>query len=120
MKHSTGAPTKAERERFAALRELGCICCRMRGLRHWPVEIHHLLSGNRRRGHKFTIPLCDFHHRGQWSLVAKRHQAAQAKDMRELFGPSLAHGSKPFRAAFGSDDELLARVNELLAQRRAA
>ena len=46
--------------------------------------------------------------------------AANLKDARDLFGPSLAHGSKPFHAAFGSDDELLARVNELLAQRRAA
>lgn len=119
MKHSTGTPTKAERERFEALRALGCICCHLRGFRHWPVEIHHLLSGNRRIGHAATIPLCQFHHRGQWPYGGKS-MAANLKDARDLFGPSLAHGSKPFHAAFGSDDELLARVNELLAQRRAA
>jgi hypothetical protein len=30
------------------------------------------------------------------------------------YGPSLAHGSKTFHKAFGSDDELLALQNDLL------
>jgi hypothetical protein len=34
--------------------------------------------------------------------------------MRDHYGPSLADGSKPFHAAFGSDAELLARQNEYL------
>lgn len=114
MKHSTKAPTAAERARFEALHEIGCICCRKRGFSSWPVEIHHLLSGNRRRGHAQTIPLCAWTHRGVvlpgWSMSS----------MTDVFGPSLAHGSKPFHAAFGSDDSLLAEVNALIEQRRAA
>jgi hypothetical protein len=33
-----------------------------------------------------------------------------------LYGPSVATGSKPFHAMYGSDDELLAFQNALLAQ----
>lgn len=114
MKSKAKPATKAERERFDALRLIGCLCCRSRGAWTLPAEIHHLLSGNRRRGHEFTIPLCPWHHRG------KVFRGMTAREMTEDFGPSLALGSKPFHAAFGSDEELLAAVNELLAQRRAA
>ncbi len=114
MKHSTKAPTAAERARFEALHEIGCICCRKRGFSSWPVEIHHLLSGNRRRGHMATIPLCPHHHRG----IPPAHWTIRAAT--DFVGPSLAHGSKPFHAAFGSDDSLLAEVNALIEQRRAA
>lgn len=112
MKHSTKAPTAAERARFEALHEIGCICCRKRGFNSWPVEIHHLLYGNRRLGHAYTLPLCAWTHRG----VPPNHWTIQAA--RDFFGPSLAHGSKPFHAAFGSDQELLAEVDALIAQMR--
>lgn len=104
MKHSTGKPTKAEQARFDAMKEQGiCIACCLRGERRpQPIEIHHLLSGGKRRGHLFTVGLCQWHHRGippfGWG---------DAEALYEL-GPSLAKGSKPFRAVFGSDDDLLA------------
>ena len=69
-------------------------------------EVHHLLSGNRRRGHQFTIPLCRWHHRSD-SYITK----SQAT---ELYGPSLALNSKAFHERYGSDDSLLAKTNELL------
>ena len=101
--------TKAERERMDALKLLGCIACRMTGSIAGTPEIHHLLSGNKRRGHAFTIPLCPWHHRGEmgglWNATA--HERA--------LGPSLARGSKRFHATFGTDDELLARTNQALA-----
>jgi hypothetical protein len=34
--------------------------------------------------------------------------------MEAVYGPSLARSSKAFHAAFGTDDELLARTNKLL------
>ena len=112
MMHSTTTPTKAERARFEELHEIGCICCRKRGLRTWPIEIHHLLYGYRRLGHMYTLPLCGWHHQGRpaqnWTI----------KSAIAVFGPSLAHGSKPFHAAFGSDGELLAEVDALIAQMR--
>lgn len=113
MKHSTGKPTKAEAARMAALKTLGCMACRQRKYRLEAVggfEVHHLLSGNRRRGHLFTVPLCVWHHRGQHGPLWT------AKFSEEMLGPSLARTSKKFRAAFGTDDELLAATNKLLGK----
>lgn len=112
MKHSTGKPTKAEAARMARLKGMWCIACF-----HTPhvtpgyrtPEVHHLLSGNRRRGHMFTIPLCPWHHRGE-------HYDYGPKDMEQVHGPSLARTSKKFREAFGSDDELLELTNKQLGE----
>jgi hypothetical protein len=92
--------TKADLLRFAQLQSLGCVACLHNGNYSEP-DIHHLLSGGRRRGHQFTIPLCPAHHRGV------------AHDP-ELHGPSLALSPKSFRQAFGTDEELLERTNDLI------
>ena len=71
--HSTKPPTKAEQERFQAMRRIGCIACfigRQIGiasaqLAHRNLEIHHLLSGGRRIGHEATVCLCHYHHQGK-------------------------------------------------------
>lgn len=108
MNHSTGTPTKAQRERMDAIKYGPCLCCKQRKLRSYAPDIHHLLSGNRRRGHGFTIGLCAWHHRAAVAEWATR------SEMFAMYGPSLADGSKPFHEAFGSDDELLALQNELI------
>jgi len=112
MRHSTGTPTKAEAARMDAIKEAGiCLACYQHGYKQPAhVEIHHLLSGNKRRGHGFTVGLCVWHHRG---LPPCGWDSAQAE--YEL-GPSLARGSKPFRAMFGTDDELLSIQNEMIGQ----
>ncbi len=117
MKKSTGKPTKAQVERFEALKELGCIACRKRTVIHamhcGPAEIHHLnlggKAGQKRRGHDYTIPLCAWHHRG------KGYDPMMLSFMLPLdIGPSLAKQSKAFRERYGTDDELLAEVNKLI------
>jgi len=112
VRHSTKAPNKAEQIRFDCMKEMGiCIACMLRGTQpDYPqhIEIHHLLSGNRRIGHMATVSLCTFHHRG---IPPFGWGDAEAFD---YLGPSLAKGSKPFRAAFGTDAELLTIQNELL------
>lgn len=108
MKHSTSRPTHVEASRMCQLKESFCIACRRIG--HYSAgvpEIHHLLSGNKRRGHLYTIALCSWHHRGQHGGLGIRYMEINA-------GPSLARGSKTFHAFFGTDDELLAATNELL------
>jgi Recombination enhancement, RecA-dependent nuclease len=72
------------------------------------VEIHHLLSGNKRIGHHATIPLSTWHHRGQ------PYPSFNAFLMAETYGPSLARQSKAFHARYGTDQELLERTNKLL------
>lgn len=109
-----GAPQKrATAERYARLRLIGCLCCRLNQLQgravtgQWP-EIHHLNAGGQpgsaRRGDRFTIPLCAWHHRG---VGPTRNTDA--------YGPSFARGTKPFREVYGSDDDLLALADRLIA-----
>lgn len=113
---STTTPTKAETAHIERIKRGWCACCqanRKRGLATADGEgcdAHHVLSGGRRRGHLDTLGLCPYHHRG----VIPAGFATQAIAVRCL-GPSLAHGSKPFRAFYGSDADLLAqqRLNEL-------
>lgn len=109
MKHSTGTPTKTEARRMDTIKELGeCMCCKQRGMIGHYIEVHHLLSGNKRRGHLYTVGLCPWHHRGVPMYGYKK------ADMICIYGHSLAHGSKPFRRMFGSDDYLLWMQNEML------
>lgn len=110
--------TPAEKAaRFAKLQKMGCVCCLMNYDRLCNgvfvrtgqyAEIHHLNGGGhhgqKRRGHEFTIPLCEWHHRGNGPTA----------EYTDAFGPSWAKGSKPFRAVYGTDDELLALVNSLI------
>ena len=59
----------------------------------WPVDVHHLPSP---RNDLRTIPLCPFHHRKE-------------------YGPQAYHYSRRnFNALHGSDEELLARSNDML------
>ena len=103
---------KAREHRFRRLKEMGCIASFIDGMPGVPPEIHHLnlggKAGQKRRGDEATIPLSRWHHRG---IPAQGMTAAQ---MTELYGPSLAHNSRAFRARYGSDDELLAKVNDLI------
>lgn len=111
MVGKTKAPTVAERARFEKIIARGCLACRAeRVYQAQRTEAHHLLSGGRRRGHAFTIPLCGWHHRGEpppdWNT----------KTAREAFGPSLRLESRAFHARYGTDDELLARADHLICE----
>ncbi len=107
---STGTPIKAQQARFTAIKlDTGCVACRLQGLGFSFAEIHHLGVG-KRLGHNETIGLCSWHHR------AVRPDGWSAEEMCSHLGPSLARGSKPFHAHFGSDDELLAEQERLLVR----
>lgn len=100
--HSDGpAPTKMERLRWSYFAEVGCVVCRVYLRVIAPPQTHHLLSGNRRRGHRYTIPLCPAHHQGI-HYVPAIHRASVAVDQRA------------FRELFGSDDELLVMSDRLI------
>lgn len=115
---STGAPTQAEAARIVACKEGPCIACKVRHeAGHSPngwsplygCDYHHMKSGNIRRGHMEGIGLCAWHHRGVPDFDFT------APEMRRLAGPSLMDGSRLFRDTYGSDDELLAIQNRILA-----
>jgi hypothetical protein len=103
---------RAREHRFRRLKEMGCIASWLDGRMNVPAEIHHLnlggKAGQARRGDEYTIPLSTWHHRGE------PLPGYTATKMREEFGPSLARQSRAFRAKYGSDEKLLAKVNDLI------
>lgn len=128
MKHSTGKPTKAEQDRLDAIHDMECIACEMeRGFAKnrgelWPgqpfrTEAHHLVDRGYRKhsgGHASTLPLEAWHHRGRVL------DGLTGREMKELYGPSLALHKREFVAQYGSERTLLAEIDRRLAKRNAA
>ena len=57
-------PTVAEQEWMEAIVRIGCIVCILTKQGPTPGEVHHMLSGGRKMGHRWTLCLCPSHHRG--------------------------------------------------------
>jgi len=92
--------TKTERQHMDNVQSLGCIVCRRLGV-YSPAEIHHVLDGNRRRGHMYVLPLCVPHHRGGSDGVSDQFYSRHPYKKR-------------FEHEYGSEAELLETVQELL------
>jgi hypothetical protein len=93
--------TKAERAHMEAVQALGCIVCRTTHEGYVPAEIHHVLKNGRRMGHMFVLPLCWQHHRlgANTPSVVSRHP-----------------WRLEFQARYGTEEQLLAKVDELLSR----
>lgn len=99
MRTSTGKPTQREQARFDMFPALGCICCLLRfGTTNLSYDVHHIISGGRRLGHWWSLPLCPQHHRykgtGPWT--------------------SIANGSKAFSRIHGTELDLWLKVQHIL------
>ena len=82
-----------------------CIVCdREYGVKT-PAEIHHLVSGSKRLGERYTILLCPGHHRNQEAGKISRHSQGGKRG-----------GKSAFEAAYGSEQELLRYQDELVKQ----
>jgi hypothetical protein len=105
---STGKPTKEEQTRLDELHAMPCVCCELLGCRQpSPTEVHHLVDKGYRKhsgGHSASLPLCGWHHRGE-------DQHWPTRKMLVDFGPSLARSKRDFTVKFGSERELLAKVD---------
>lgn len=103
----------AIQRRFRRIQDIGCLCSRRRGWRA-EAEIHHLNLGQHagapRLGDEYTIGLSPWHHRG---VPVNGMSAAQCK---KILGPSMAHEPVRFREVFGTDEELLAEQDRLIAE----
>lgn len=101
--------TKADQARLDAIHAMPCICCRISGCEQISrTEAHHLTDKGYRRlsgGHQASFPLCGWHHRGR---VPAGHTADSATI---TYGPSLFHTSKLFKKIYGTERELLAKVD---------
>jgi Recombination enhancement, RecA-dependent nuclease len=80
--------------------EIGCICCLLRtGVQNYHVEVHHIVRGNKRLGHWYTLPLCRSHHR--------------IRGVGGIF-TSVADGSKAFNKIHGTQLDLWIKVQHML------
>lgn len=105
-------PSRDQR-RYERLLAIGCIACLLGGhLACGKVDVHHLVDKGYRKhsgGNQATIPLGAWHHRGEPLIDTTCTQ------MRLKFGPSMFHESKEFARIYGSQRELLAKINEILS-----
>ena len=106
---STGTPKKAEIARWDIMREIGCICCILKGVHGNPPQIHHIVEGRKRLGHMFSIACCPWHHTGQLPTGATKQY------IEERIGPSYALDPRKFKEEFGTQRELLEFQNELIS-----
>ena len=109
MHSSAPSPTKDEARRMQRLPYIGCVACMQKKMSVL-CQVQHLLSGGRRRGHRYTVALCPWHHQGIPPGPLTMKQA------EKLFGPSFELHKRRFHEAFGSNDELLAKTDELLTK----
>ncbi len=91
--------TKAEKAHMAAVVALGCIVHRNKGVFGVTAQIHHVTRGGRKRDHNKVIPLASQHHLEQDSV----------------FGEAVHNGYKLFAKKYGTEQDLLQQVKELLS-----
>lgn len=99
MKSKKIPPTAAEREWMAAVAQIGCIVCHLQNRGYVPCAVHHIVEGQRRLGHMFTIGLCDPGH----------HQ--NSPDPEQI---SRHPYRARFTAAYGSEYDLLKITQDIV------
>lgn len=103
--------TKADEARRTKIHAGNCMACKQRGIDltgSGYVQWHHLDGKTKPDCHQKTIGLCQWHHLGH--PMGDDTYAYS----REHYGPSLAKGSRPFYAEFGSNAFLLQMQNDIL------
>lgn len=99
--------TKYEAERLDALLRLGCSFCAVLGIVNTATDVHHIIEGNRRLGHWYTLCVCPGHHRGAWTPEQK-----QILTPEQLVG--VNSGSKAFEPLYGTEREMWVKVQHRL------
>lgn len=90
---------KADRLYLNSVQALGCMACRKLGHLDTPAVIHHVRMGQgmgQRASNREVIPLCPWHHN------------------MGGHGEAIHAGQKTWEKRFGTEEELLKQVTELL------
>ncbi len=100
MRQGKIAPNKQEAKWMSDIAAFGCIVCRLQFGVYKEAAVHHPLAGGRRLGHMYSIPLCDPGH----------HQNAPPGGLFISRHPDKTR----FESAYGTEEELLQKIKELL------
>jgi hypothetical protein len=106
-----------DQRRYEKLIGFGCVACFIarNPTEGGKIEMHHLVDKGYRKhsgGNQATLPLCAWHHRGE-PLIDHT-----AQWMKFMYGPSMALESKSFAERYGSQRELLAKVDSAISGKR--
>lgn len=113
--------TRKDRQRFTIIREnCGCLCCLLVGWLDVHTTIEHVTDAGSRLGHSDSLGLCEWHHFGTRKHGAHTLSARSLQNMIGEFGPSLAHGRKPFEEFYGDEVTVLLPIQNYLLDRFAA
>lgn len=96
---------KAEKLHMSKVAELGCIACRINGIYDTPACLHHIRHGqgmSQRANSYQVIPLCPTHHQYGDGTATYEYQYALHRSPIE------------FEDAFGTEEDLLAQVLQLV------
>lgn len=108
MKNNAPRQTKRERARTAMILALTCVYCTLSGdFRKRPLENHHIVRGNKRLGHWYTLQVCLGHHQGQYTDQPIRvgiHSGRHA--LKAEYGYDELELWQRQQVALGLDDEL--------------
>ena len=120
MVGKTARIRKSDRDRFEVIKShCGCLPCMLLGHLDRHTSIEHVTDAGRRVGkdsaqHEASIGLCAWHHYG------RPDPGQQKQVMIGNYGPSLAHGRKPFEEFFGDEVDVLIPVQDYLLELFAA
>jgi hypothetical protein len=78
--------------------EVGCIACLLDGRRNTYVSIHHIDGRTKPGCHKNVLPLCGPHHQDNGTAIAVHPDKAR------------------FEAAYGTQEELMAKCRQILGE----
>jgi len=109
MVGKTKAATLSEKKRMELIKGLGCVACVLNNYPDVQCEVHHVVEGRVRLGHRHSMGLCLWHHRGEPGDYTRQQ-------MGGMIGGSLAHGSRSFAEEFGTQATLVA-VQDYIIER---
>jgi len=110
---------KSARDRFDVIKShCGCLPCLLMGYLDVHTSVEHVTESGFRVGkdsvqHEASIGLCIWHHYGRCNSSKVRQR------MIGEFGPSLAHGRKPFESFFGDELKVLLPIQDYLLEQFA-
>ena len=111
--------TKSEQDHLDRIHAMPCIACVLDGYttQCGKTEAHHLVDKGYRKhsgGHFATLPLGAWHHRGEPLSGYTKSQ------MGLIFGPSFAVSKRQFVGKYGTERDLLKRVEAMLTRKAVA
>lgn len=108
MKNNAPRATKAEKARIALVLSLTCVYCALSGdFRKRDLENHHIVRGNKRLGHWYTLQVCVGHHRGKWTDQPIRVGISSGRHaLKDAYGYDELELWQRQQVALGLDDEL--------------